>query len=676
MRMLRRLIIGIVAIALAIGVADLVAVATINSAANKTIALGNGSTTQFTFSFVGDQPGYISVIYTDTFGNETTLVQGSGPTQYQLTLNAAVSPGLWGIGGMVTYDPSGTPIAPGTSLTIIRALPYVQNISLLNLASLAAVSQAAETGLDQLEMQIQQISENINRVVAGPVSDPTGINYTLPPVAQRANLAVCNDSMGNIIACAVPATGIISAAMQPVVDASTLAAGRAALGLGSMATGSANYGLQSGVSCAGCVDANNTPVQDATSQAVVASFHDTQRICTGPITYTLPRANTLWAGFGFWVYAVSSTCTITPNAADNFLGVASGTGIAVTAGSWVYVTTSAASSGVWWADYHGATAPNIVAGAVGGAVTFTVYSGPLEFRDTTLANGDPVWSLPARGIALTIPSSATLGSTNNTPYRVYLFVAYNNGTPLLGAATCSSPTAFYGCPAWENQRITAAAIGAGSTAPGTLYTSGAISTDSVIIIGYADFCVTASCTAGTWTAPTTVVNCLAPRQCRKPGDMVKMAAPNLSAINAVALTSATATNITASITPTSTINLIKYTMISTIGVPNATSYVNATYQMYRNTTALGAPTPFAATMSGASAGVGVPANLINYDSPQSTSSVTYTIKGTTSAGANDAIMPFNDGGAGNPAPASLLLEEIQGELEPANENFPVLSKAA
>lgn len=208
---------------------------TINNAANKVIALGNGVTTQFGFSFVGDQPGYISVIFTNSAGVNTTLTQGPGPTQYQLSLNPPVSPGLWGIGGTVTYNPGGTPIPSGTTLTIIRELPFLQDVSLLDLASLAAVSRAAESGLDQEEMQIQQLAENLARVVAGPVSDPAGINYILPPVAQRANTGLLFDSLGNIIAGTTPATGIISTAMQPVVDAASLALGRSAFGLGSMA---------------------------------------------------------------------------------------------------------------------------------------------------------------------------------------------------------------------------------------------------------------------------------------------------------------------------------------------------------------------------------------------------------------------------------------------------------
>lgn len=335
---------------------------TINNAANKVIALGNGVTTQFGFSFVGDQPGYISVIFTNSAGVNTTLTQGPGPTQYQLSLNPPVSPGLWGIGGTVTYNPGGTPIPSGTTLTIIRELPFLQDVSLLDLASLAAVSRAAESGLDQEEMQIQQLAENLARVVAGPVSDPAGINYILPPVAQRANTGLLFDSMGNIIAGTTPATGIISTAMQPVVDAASLAAGRLVFGLGSMALENVNGGTAGGTSIqddgsaagpngVGYARVATATVEDGSSLPVDGTFHFNQRIATGPITYTLPLSSTLWNGFGFWISVLPGTGTVTlaPNASDNFSGLASGVPVSIGTNEQVFVTTNGTSpSGVWY----------------------------------------------------------------------------------------------------------------------------------------------------------------------------------------------------------------------------------------------------------------------------------------------------------------------------------------
>jgi hypothetical protein len=118
----------------------------------KTIVPGNGSQTQFAFSFVGVSAAFISAIFTDADGNETMLSQGAGASQYQVTLNPPVAGAHWGAGGTVTYDPSGTPIATGTSLTIFRTQPLTEAITLQNLIS--------------LQMQLQQVSELFGRAIA------------------------------------------------------------------------------------------------------------------------------------------------------------------------------------------------------------------------------------------------------------------------------------------------------------------------------------------------------------------------------------------------------------------------------------------------------------------------------------------------------------------------------
>ena len=347
--------------------------ATVNSSVNKTIALGNGSQTQFAFNFIGVATAYIGVIYTDANGNETVLTQGTGTSQYQVVLNPSPQGGLWGIGGTVTYDPNGTPIANGTTLTIFRTLPLTQAISLQNQISLSALGKGSETGLDTLEMQLQQISEMFNRAVVAPIVDSPSVNLTLPAAGQRANEIMCFDSLGNVAACSVLPSGLISSVMQPVVDASSLAVARAALGLGSMATENINGGNCGGTSIQddGSASGPNgvgyarvvaATVSDATNQSVVCNFHLTQRIATGPITYTLPRANTLFNGFGLWINALTAggQIILAPNANDAIvttISAAAGVPIAVPPGASYFVTTDAANSGKWYVNVSPTFAP-------------------------------------------------------------------------------------------------------------------------------------------------------------------------------------------------------------------------------------------------------------------------------------------------------------------------------
>jgi hypothetical protein len=633
------------------------ALATISSALNSITIPGNNSQTAFTFPFVGVAASDISVIYTNASGVQTTLTQGPGTTQYQVTLNAAVAPSLWGVGGTVSYNPSGTPIASGTTLTIVRNLPYVQLTSLQNQASWGQLAQATEMALDQLAMQIQQISSGLSRTLAGPVNDPAGLTYTLPPAAQRANHIVCFDASGNVIACSTLPAGTVSTPMQPVVNAASLSAARTAMGLNSAATGVVNYGLQQGVSGANNIDVNQTPVQDSTNQSVNAAFHQTGRICTGPITYTLPRANTTWAGFGFWVFAVSGVCTITPNAADNFFDVASGTGIAVPPGSWVFIWTNAASSGTWWADYHGPTNPNLVAGVNSNALTFTLYAGPVQFRDPTLANGDPLWSLPANGISITIPSTATLGTVSSQPFRLWLFLAYNSGTPVLGVALCTVNASIFDCASWESRQNHGFLVGVGATTAGALYTSSATINDAVRIIGYAEYS-SGLATAGTWaSAPTKLQLCIAPFSCPLPGQTVQGPQSVTTFVNTgCGSASFVGTGVERQITPTSTINLIRFTVAGT--AINGTDNGLTAVAVFRGATQVSnVATASVAGVSGVS-----PVFLQGMEQPATTSAVTYQASCEYLSGSSGGF-PTSNGG-------NIILEEIMGALEPANDNMP------
>lgn len=324
--------------------------ATVVTAAYSTLAIGTGSQTVFPFSFVGVGAQYIAVLYTDASGNQTALTQGAGSNQYQVSLAAPVGGQTWGVGGTVTYNPGGSPIPVGSSLTIYRALPLYQTISLQNKGSVSQLGLAAEQMGDLLTMQAQQTAGQFGRAIVANISNSAPPN-PLPPAAQMANKGLCGDSTGNnLIACVLPSSGVISAAMQPVVSAASLANGRTALGLGSIATEGIGAALQDDGS--GNVRVNLAEIDDAISQAVSSSFHMTRRNATGPITYTLARANTYWSGFGFYVSALrgGSSVTLAIDSHDNFVGQASGSSLILLPGQVAFIKTNAASAGTWHVD--------------------------------------------------------------------------------------------------------------------------------------------------------------------------------------------------------------------------------------------------------------------------------------------------------------------------------------
>lgn len=175
---------------------------------------GNGSTTVFTFTFVGDDDSDLEVLYTDTAGNVSTL----NPSTYSITINAAATGALWGIGGTLTYPLTGSAIASGTSVTLNRIVPYVQDVSINNQG--AFYPTAIEQGLDKLELQIQQLKTLDAQAIKIPVVDVGVTNNILPAAAGRASKYFHFDSSG------VPemVTTAPSVGSSPIVMVTTIAA--------------------------------------------------------------------------------------------------------------------------------------------------------------------------------------------------------------------------------------------------------------------------------------------------------------------------------------------------------------------------------------------------------------------------------------------------------------------
>lgn len=369
--------------------------ATVNTGASSTSVLGNGSQTQFAFGFIAVAPAYITVLYTDPAGNQSVIPPG----QYQLALNAPVQGSTWGVGGTLTYSPSGGPIPSGATLTIARTLPLLQAISLQNQASYGAIGKAAEQASDLLEMQLQQTAATQNRSIVANIAN-SSLPAPLPPAAQAAGSALCFDSSGNnVIACRIAPAGIISSALAPVVGASSPAAAFAALGAGAMA----KEGIGAGIEDDGAGNARTAHklIGDTGNTSVTASFHQTTRAAFGPLTYALPEAGTLWNGFGFWIYASGGPVTLSVPANDNFFGQASGASATILAGSGAYVVTNGAVNGLWLIQYNEGTAAT------------TRFPGEVvKMRTTTCPNG----TMPEDGRAVSRITDAALFASIGTTY--------------------------------------------------------------------------------------------------------------------------------------------------------------------------------------------------------------------------------------------------------------------
>ena len=312
---------------------------TISTSTNAITFPGNGTQTVFDFDFVGGNASYIVATTVSAAGVSEVLAL----SDYTLSLNPPAPGAIWGAGGSIAYPLVGSPLPAGATLTIERIVPEVQGVSLSNQGS--QTPQSTEMGLDLLEMQIQQVSENSVYAFTAPVTDGAP-PVPAPPASVRANQAAIFDGDGNLTAGVAPASGIISSAMQPVIDAATVALGRTALGLGALATEGFGPGLSD--DGAGNARMNQVVTVDASNQAVTSAFAWALRVASVSVIYTFPAGNTLWNGFTTTIDAMSGNATLAIAANDAFSGQSSGAAFLVPQGYIATVTCDGATNSTWY----------------------------------------------------------------------------------------------------------------------------------------------------------------------------------------------------------------------------------------------------------------------------------------------------------------------------------------
>mgnify|MGYP000858977363 CR=1 FL=1 len=191
----------------------------------KIIANGNGAATVFSFSpIVIFKSSDLVVTKTDTSGVETTLVEGTGATNYSVSVTTY--PGT----GSVTYPASGaTRLQTGEKITMKRVLPLTQEIDLENQGGY--FPEVQETGFDRATMIALQLQEAVDRSLRQPVSDG-GTMSELPTAANRASKYLAFDGSGNPVATpggVLPAI-IVTSFSQTVLDDASASAWLTTLG--------------------------------------------------------------------------------------------------------------------------------------------------------------------------------------------------------------------------------------------------------------------------------------------------------------------------------------------------------------------------------------------------------------------------------------------------------------
>lgn len=178
-----------------------------------------------TFQYLEDTDIVVQLVQLSN-GNTTTLVQNS---DYVVTDSSSSTDDGTLPGGAITIQPnaaSGTAnglgqFPSGYTLTITRSIPLQQQQAYPSNGIFP--SAATEQGLDRLTLIDQQQQNSLGNVMQFPSTDPAGLTYTLPAVAQRANSLLAFDASGNatVTSSAVAGVSTMAATSPLAVSGST-----------------------------------------------------------------------------------------------------------------------------------------------------------------------------------------------------------------------------------------------------------------------------------------------------------------------------------------------------------------------------------------------------------------------------------------------------------------------
>jgi hypothetical protein len=271
-------------------------------------------------------------------------------------------------------------------------------------------------------------------------------------------------------------------------------------------------------------------------------------------------------------------------------------------------------------------------------------------------------------LSITLNSGSNLGVSGTTqPFRVWLALFYNAGTPSLGLITATNYTtatpSVISLNGLSTANTTACASCASATSAQTWYTPSSLTASPYVLLGYAEF--SAFTVNGHWVLPSALHSCY--WGCKKPGDVVQTVA-KAQTLNDNAGTSSTTfvvfATATASITPTSAANGIFVTANANLFAENVgasasvgvCSIVRGTVasSTYVGVAAMNNPLETTGTIESY-----VPTGSMGgLDFPATTSAQAYTLQRLSGDGAHVALCPAQPSNPG--ANVYWLLQEIQG----------------
>lgn len=267
----------------------------------------------------------------------------------------------------------------------------------------------------------------------------------------------------------------------------------------------------------------------------------------------------------------------------------------------------------------------------------------IPFRNSSASSGDTIYRDVTTALSVTLANNNTMGAGNATALRLWILAMDNAGTVELAVINCTGANIF---PLNEYQVITTVASSSNSGA-GVFVSTTARSSLPFRILGFIEWNASGLTTAGKWNTTNFALTQPFGPGIKKPGDTVQtvIAGPFGQFSN----TSSTyqSTLVTASITPTSAANPIRYHAGGNMEV-NATGIV-AEARMHRGATAIGT---ISAVYNDYVGHVHIACGpIVGFDPPNTTSSTTYTVKLRNSDNVTVVVYAYDTSGF-------IILDEI------------------
>jgi hypothetical protein len=270
---------------------------TVASTSSRTVLLGNGATTVFPFAFKCLLAADLVVLFTDALGNVTTLTSGQYTDANSYPTDDS--------GGSITYNPNGTPIPAGTTLTIYRNETATQPYAISNQG--AFWPQVIEKALDRIILLIQQFIDGLGRTLKISPTDGAALN-PLPAAALRANSFLAFDASGQPITATSVGTTPVSTFWSPILQVATAVLARTGLGAAGLADNNAFTGTNTFPTQAA---ADNSTKAATTAYADRAASGATAQVVAGGVRQTVAAGPVTTAGLPNFLPSTNAALSIT-----------------------------------------------------------------------------------------------------------------------------------------------------------------------------------------------------------------------------------------------------------------------------------------------------------------------------------------------------------------------------